>query len=41
MTIADLYDDFVVNSDRNTAGTPVGEAGMRALYDVAIGYLNS
>jgi len=41
VTIADLYDDFVVNSDRNTAGTPVGEAGMRGLYDVAIGYLNT
>jgi len=39
-TIADLYDDFVVNSDRTEPGTPVGEAGMRALYDVAIGYLN-
>lgn len=40
VTIADLYDDFVVNSDRTTPGTPVGEANMGGLYDVAIGYLN-
>jgi len=40
VTIPDLYDDFVISSDRTTAGTPVGEANMQGLYDTAIGYLN-
>jgi hypothetical protein len=37
-TIADMYDDFVVNSYRTEAGTPQGEAKMSELYDKAIDY---
>lgn len=38
-TIADMFDDFVITSNRDSAGAPVGEANMRGLYDTAIGYL--
>ena len=40
VTIADMFDDFVVGSHRDSAGAPLGEANMRGLYDGAIGYLN-
>lgn len=39
-TIGDMFDDFVIASDRTTAGMPVGEAGMRAMYDSAVAYLD-
>lgn len=37
--IADMFDDFVVASDKQEAGAPVGPANMSSLYDKAIGYL--
>ena len=39
--IADMFDDFVVESDRQTAAPPVGEANMGGLYDLAITKLTS
>lgn len=39
ITIGDMYDDFVLTSDRTTAAPPVGEANMSVVYDSAIGYL--
>lgn len=39
-TIADMYDDWAL-SNLDTAKAPVGEAGMGAFYDTAIGYLTS
>lgn len=38
-TAADLFDDIVIGSDRDSAGPPIGEAAMRGLYDTAVGYL--
>ena len=35
---ADMFDDIVIASDRDSAGTPVGEANMRGLYDIAVDY---
>lgn len=40
ITIADMYDDFVLTSDRTVNAAPVGEANMRVAYDSAIGYLD-
>lgn len=40
VTIPDLYDDFVISSDKTVAGTVVGEDNMQGLYDTALGYLN-
>ena len=37
-TIGDMFDDFVLASDRTQASAPVGEANMRVLYDSAIAY---
>lgn len=37
--IADMYDDFVIASDKLEAGAPVGPGNMSSLYDKAIGYL--
>lgn len=34
--IANFYDDFVIASDRMTAGPPVGHANMVSLYDSAL-----
>lgn len=41
VAIADMFDDFVITSDKREAGLPVGDAGMNGLYDVAIGYFNN
>ena len=38
ITIGDLYDDFVLGSDRTTPAAPVGEANMKVMYDSAIVY---
>jgi starch-binding outer membrane protein, SusD/RagB family len=38
ITIGDMYDDFVLSSDRTTPAPPVGEANMRVMYDSAIAY---
>ncbi len=38
-TAADLFDDIVIGSDRDSAGPPIGEAAMRDLYATAAGYL--
>lgn len=38
LSIAEMYDDFVISSDRTTAGEPVGEANMIALFDSASTY---
>lgn len=40
MTIGDMYDDFVLTSDRTLSAAPVGEANMTVAYDSAIGYLD-
>ncbi|MGQ0646083.1 MAG: RagB/SusD family nutrient uptake outer membrane protein [Gemmatimonadaceae bacterium] len=40
MTIADMYDDFVLASDRTTSAPPVGEANMAVFYDSASTYLD-
>jgi starch-binding outer membrane protein, SusD/RagB family len=39
--IADSYNDTVVSSDHETAGTPVGSANMYTLYDTALKYATS
>jgi hypothetical protein len=39
-TIGDMYDDFVLGSDRTDAGAPVGEDKMAVMYDSAIAYLD-
>lgn len=40
ITIGDMFDDFVLESDRTVAGAPVGEANMRIFYDSAIVFLD-
>lgn len=40
ITIADMFDNFVLASDRTVAGAPVGEANMRIFYDSAIVFLD-
>lgn len=40
-TIADIYDDFVLPEDPREAADPVGTDGMIALYDQAVGWLDS
>src|SRR5215510_15107211 len=40
VTIGDMYDDFVLASDRQVPAPPVGEANMRVMYDSAIAYLD-
>lgn len=39
-TIGDMFDDFVLASDRQTGGAPVGEQNMRVVYDTAVAYLD-
>ena len=39
LTIAEMYDDFVLTSDRTTAGDSIGAAGMVTLFDSASNYL--
>ncbi|MGH7713246.1 MAG: hypothetical protein ACREOG_18295, partial [Gemmatimonadaceae bacterium] len=39
MTIADMYDDFIIASDRTEPAAPVGDANMVTLYDSAASYL--
>ncbi|MGQ0640117.1 MAG: RagB/SusD family nutrient uptake outer membrane protein [Gemmatimonadaceae bacterium] len=39
LTIADMYDDFIVASDRIHPAAPIGEANMVSLYDSAAAYL--
>jgi len=41
VTIANQFDDFVIDSDRRDAGEPVGEDNMVSLYDTALDYINS
>ena len=41
ITIADMFDDFVIDSDKTTPGFPVGPEKMSGLYDTAIEYLNT
>jgi hypothetical protein len=40
ITIGDMYDDFVLTSDRTVNAAPIGEANIRVAYDSAIGYLD-
>ena len=40
LTIVELYDDFVIASDRQTAGPPVGPQNMVRLYDTVLDYIN-
>ena len=35
-TIADMYDDFVISSDRTEAGANIGASNMASLYDTAV-----
>jgi hypothetical protein len=39
LTIADMYDDFVVASDRTSPSAALGETNMVTLYDTAAAYL--
>lgn len=41
ITIADMFDDFVIASNKRDPGPPVGEANMVKLYDTAIDYLGN
>lgn len=38
--IADMFDDFVITSNKREAGSPVGPGNMSSLYDQAVTYLN-
>jgi hypothetical protein len=40
LTIADMYDDFVLASDRTKNAAPLGEAAMVTVYDSTIAYLD-
>jgi starch-binding outer membrane protein, SusD/RagB family len=40
VSIADMFDDFVISSTKRDAGDPVGEQNMGTLYDKAIVYLD-
>lgn len=40
VSIADMFDDFVITSSKREAGQPVGEQNMSKLFDTAIGYLD-
>ncbi len=40
-TIADLFDDFVIGSDRTEPAAPVGPGNMSSLYDTALASINS
>lgn len=40
-SIADMFDDFVIGSDRTEPAPPVGPANMSTLYDTALGSVNS
>ena len=40
ITIGDMYDDYVLTSDRTVIAAPIGEANMTVAYDSAIGYLD-
>jgi hypothetical protein len=40
ITIGDMYDDFVLTSDRTVIAAPIGETNMLVAYDSAIGYLD-
>ncbi|MEQ9422926.1 MAG: hypothetical protein RJQ09_00815 [Cyclobacteriaceae bacterium] len=41
VTLGDMFDDYIVDSDQRVQGTPVGEANMSQMYNIAIGYLTS
>jgi len=40
-SIADLFDDFVIDSDRSEAAPPAGPVNMDGLYDQALQYIDS
>lgn len=40
ITIGDMFDDFVINSDRTVAAPNVGEANMAVMYDSAVAKLD-
>lgn len=40
VTIGDMFDDFVIASDRTSAAAPVGETNMATMYDSAVAYLD-
>ena len=40
-TIADMFDDFVIGSDRTEPAPPVGPANMASLYDEALASVNA
>lgn len=39
-TIGDMYDDFILASDRTQPAPPIGEGNMAVMYDSAIAYLD-
>ena len=41
MVIADMFDDFVIGSDKTVGAPPVGESSMGSLYDKAISYIDA
>lgn len=40
-SIADMFDDFVIGSDRREGGEPVGAENMGNLYDTALSYVDN
>lgn len=36
LTIGEMFDDFVIASDRTVAGAPIGQANMQVMFDSAI-----
>mgnify|MGYP006275693711 CR=1 FL=1 len=40
-SIADMFDDFPVDSDRREGAPPVGPENMSSLYDTALGYVDA
>lgn len=41
ITIGDMFDDFVIGSDKQDAAPPVGASNMSEVYDIAIEYLDA
>ena len=39
--IADMFDDFAIDSDRREGAPPVGPDNMSSLYDTALGYVDA
>lgn len=40
VTIADMFDDFIIGSDRTVTTAPIGENNMQVMYDSAVAMLD-